>query len=307
MHESIHHNQWFIEFFTPYEAHMHGIKGFLASVKTLYQQMDFVEHCRYGKTLFLDGKIQSSAGDEYIYHEAIVHPAMIAHPNPKKVIIIGGGEGATLREVLKHNTVASVTMIDIDEELVKACIKYLPEWSNGAFNDSRTNLVFADGRKYLAENRELFDVVIIDLPEPLEGGPAYLLYTKEFYHLVSERLSKDGTVVTQAATTRAGDTILISSVLKTFKTAFPIAYAYQVIVPSFDLPWGFGIASKTFDPSSKPPEEIDAMLEKRAVRGLRYYDGVTHQGMFSLPKFLRKDLSHEGVVIEESKPLFLDV
>lgn len=306
MHEGV-NNRWFIETFTPYEAHMHGVKKFISQKRTKYQQMDFVETYRYGKTLFLDGKIQSSFGDEAIYHEALVHPALLLHPEPERILIIGGGEGATLREALKHKCVKEVVMVDIDRELVEECKKILPEWSCGAFDDRRTKLVFADAREWLEKSKEKFDCIIIDLPEPLKGGPAYLLYTREFYNIVSEHLSPLGAIALQAGTTRRGDTLLLCSIAKTLATSFKIVRAFQAIIPSFDLPWGFLLASKKVDPLILSPDEINRKIRMRKLGNLKYYDGITHIGIFSLPKYLREDLKKIGRCILDKKPLFLDV
>jgi spermidine synthase len=305
MHEPT-QNQWYIEYFTPVEGHMHGIKEILASAVTPFQRMDFVVTCRYGKALFLDGKVQSTEADEFIYHEALVHPPLLLHPRPEKAFIVGGGEGATLRDILKHPSIKQVTMVDIDGDLVRECRKWLPEYSQGAFEDPRTVLIHDDARKVLAESRETYDAIIIDLTEPLEGGPSYLLYTREFYKIVADHLSPEGAMSLQAGTTRAGDTLLLASITKTLATAFPVVRAYQAIVPSFDLPWGFCVASRKNDPLALAPQDVDRKLKERGLENARYYDGITHQGIFSLPKYLRKALAEEGLIIRDDKPMFLE-
>jgi spermidine synthase len=301
------HNAWFIEYFTPYEGHMHGVKEYLAFVRTKFQQADLLVTHRYGKTLFLDGKIQSALGDEFIYHEALVHPPLITHPQPREVLIVGGGEGATLREVLRHNTVTSAVMVDIDEELVRYCQQHLAEWSRGAFTDPRTHLVFADARGYLETSTRRFDAIIIDLPEPLPEGPAWRLYTRQFYRSVYDHLTEQGTIALQAGTTHAGDTELLVSIAKTLRAVFPVVRPYQASIPSFDLPWGFVLASRSQDPGAFSVAEVDRRLHARGLDDLEYYDGITHQGDFALPKYLRKDLDSIGAVIDDDKPFFLNV
>src|SRR3972149_640904 len=164
--------RWFIESLTPEEGHLHGIRRVLFSTHPPYQSLDILELGSYGKALVLDGKIQSSLLDEFIYHESLVHPAMLAHPAAKRVFIVGGGEGATLREVLRHPTVERVLMVDIDEEVVNRCKEFLPEWHKGSFDDPRAEVRFLDARRYLEETQERFDVIIIDISEPVEEGPA---------------------------------------------------------------------------------------------------------------------------------------
>lgn len=296
--------KWFLDFLNPDEAHLHGVKNILSFKQTKYQQMEIMETGSYGRCLVLDGKIQSSEADEFIYHEALVHPAMLTHPHPKRVFVVGGGEGATLREILRHKTVEYVMMVDIDQEVVESCKKWLPEWHQGAFDDPRTDLKFLDARKYLEETTEVYDIIIIDISEPVKEGPAYLLYTKEFYTLVMKRLTKDGLISLQAGTTAATCLLNFTAVYQTLKAVFPIVATYQASIPSFGLPWGFALASKKDDPRAISPEEIDKRIAQRISGELRSYDGLTHQGQFYLPKHLRKHMEKEERIIEDNHPLF---
>jgi spermidine synthase len=143
--------KWFLDFLSPDEGHMHGIETILFSKQTQFQRMEIIETKSYGRCLILDGKMQSSQADEFIYHEALVHPAMLSHPEPKRVFVVGGGEGATVREILRHKSVERVLMVDIDEDVVEGSKQYLPEWSQGAFDDPRVELRYMDARKYLEE------------------------------------------------------------------------------------------------------------------------------------------------------------
>ena len=149
--------------------------------KTEHQSVFLFYNKIFGKVLFLDGKLQSAQIDEFIYHEALVHPALISHSASRKVLIIGGGEGATLREALRHSSVKKAVMVDVDKKLVELCQEYLPEWSAGAFSDSRAELIFKDARCYLEKTNQKFDVIVSDLTEPVEGGPSIYLFTREFF------------------------------------------------------------------------------------------------------------------------------
>lgn len=299
-------NRWFIEYFGSTEAHMHGIKEYLLSKQTQFQRVDLVETFGYGCCLFLDGKIQSSEKDEFIYHEALVHPPLLLIPKPRKVMIIGGAEGATLREVLKHKTIEKAVMVDIDEELVNFCKKFLPEWAKSSFDDPRSEVIYTDARKYLEETEESFDSIIIDLTEPMAGSPAVKLYTKEFYQIVYQHLTPQGTISLQAGTTRPGDTTLLMMIAKTIETSFPIVRIYEVIIPSFDLPWGMILGSKANDPKNLFCQEIDRLLKEREIQDLLYYDGETHQAIFSLPKFLREAQKKPSRLIEDAHPLTIN-
>jgi spermidine synthase len=296
--------KWFLDFLNGDEGHMHGVETILFAKQTKFQQMEIMVTRNYGRCLVLDGKMQSSEYDEFIYHEALVHPALLTHPDPKRVFIVGGGEGATLREILRHKSVEHVLMVDIDQEVVESCKKYLPEWHQGAFDDPRVRLEYRDARKYLEETKDVYDVIIIDISEPMEEGPAYLLYTKEFYKIVMNRLGKNGIISLQAGTTSLTALLCFSAVYQTLKSVFPIVRPYQAIIPCFGLPWGFALASKQVDPQSFSQEDMDKRIADRIKGELQYYDGEIHQGQFLLPKHIRQHAEHETRIIEDNHPLF---
>jgi len=296
-------NMWYIEWQTSYEGHVYAIKKVLYLGRTKYQRIEILETYGYGKCLFLDGKLQSSISDEWIYHEVLVHPAMITHPNPKNVLIIGGGEGATLREVLRHKTIEKVYMVDIDEEVIRICMKYLPEWHRDSFNDHRVKLLFKDGRDFLSETDETFDVIIVDLTDPVPGTPSVRLYTKEFYKLVFMRLSNDGVMVTQATSihyTKENFAIICN----TLKRVFPIVRPYYAYIPSFVTPWGFVLASKKYDPLLLDDKEIDERI-KRISGNLRFYDLTIHRVLFTLPRYLKELIEKTNIIASDENPIFM--
>ncbi len=296
--------KWFIEYTSPEEGHLHGIRMIHYASQTKYQRMEIMDTGSYGRCLVLDGKMQSSLTDEFIYHEALVHPALLTHPNPRRVFIVGGGEGATLREVLRHKSVEYCMMVDIDREVVEKSKELLPEWHQGAFDDPRTDLRFMDARKYLEETSDSYDAIIIDISEPVEEGPAYLLFTREFYEIVKERLSPEGVISLQAGTTALHQLLNFTAVNSTLNSVFPVVAPYQATIPSFGLPWGFTLASKKNDPRTFAPAHLEDLIAKRIKGQNRYYDGITNQGMFLLPKHIRKAMAAETKIIEDNAPLF---
>ena len=297
--------KWFLDLLSPDEAHAHGIDKILCSKQTQYQQMEILLTRSYGRCLILDGKMQSSEYDEFVYHESLVHPAMLSHPEPKKVFIVGGGEGATSREILRYKSVERLLMIDIDEEVVESCRKYIPEWSDGAFEDPRQELRYMDARKYLEETQDKYDIIIIDISEPVQEGPAYLLYTKEFYQLIQDRMTPNGVIALQAGTTAVNALLCISAVYQTLKSVFPIVRPYQAHIPSFGLPWGFVLASNTVDPLKLSKEDIDKRISKRIKGELKSYDGETHHGQFLLTKIIREQMEKNRTIIEDNHPLYI--
>ncbi len=298
-------DKWFYDRVSQNLIQLHSIEEVLYTGRTKFQSAEIIRSGSFGKCLVLDGKIQSSEVDEFIYHEALVQPAMITHPCPERVFITGGGEGATLREALFHNTVKWAVMVDIDAEVVALCQKFLPDHSRGSFEDKRTELQHVDARDYLAKCREQFDIIIIDLPDPIEEGPAYLLYTQEFYQLVRDRISVNGIICVQSGSAAWTELLNFVAVNNTLKSAFPIVCPFQIDVPSFGGPWGFCLASQNLSPLQLSPAEVDDRISARSLRGLKLYDGLTHQGIFSLPKHLREELSKPARLITDNEPLYI--
>lgn len=298
--------KWFIEYQTPNSAHMHGISKVVHSRKTDYQQIDIVDSEEYGRMLLLDGKVQSTVKDEYFYHECLVHPAMLSHPEPKEVLIVGGGEGGTLREVLKHPSVRRVVMVDIDEGVVEASRKFMPELSGGAFDDERTELIIGDGRKYVEGSKGRFDVAIMDLTDPLEGGPGALLYTRDFYRMVRKIMTGAGIAVTQATSTYYSS-YCFATLRNTMAEAFGSAGGYHVWVPAYDSMWGFTYSALGCDPKSMQESEVDAELERRGIKGLRFLDGKMYRTLFALPKDLVKELAGCKRVATDADPTFMPI
>lgn len=271
---------------------------------TPYQRLEVLDTLPFGRCLFLDDKIQSSEADEFLYHESLAHPVLLVHPNPRRVLIVGSGEGALLREVLRHNTVQRVLMVDIDQAVVEACQEHLGPWHQGAYQDPRVELVHADARAYLEQRAEAFDAILVDVTDPLAGSPAYRIFTREFYQLASSRLSPEGALAVQAESTDLGVHQGHLSIVQTLRTVFPYVAPYRVHVPSFGESWGFALASKSRDPASLVPALVEETLAHRGCRNLRYYDGDSHVHMFAQPSYLRK--AGPAPIITDSQPLIIE-
>jgi len=271
----------------PGERASYEVTRVLARAQTAFQDVEIVETRSFGRALFLDGQPQSAVADEFVYHEALVHPALIAHAAPKRVLIAGGGEGATLREVLRQPGVERAVMVDIDGELVDLCREHLAEMHRGAFDDPRAEVVTGDALAYLHEHQELFDAIVIDLTDPSEEGPIGELYSEPFYRLVESRLAEGGIVVLQAYTFGPGRTAWQDTICATLGRVFPIVRRYRAEVPFFKDSWAFITASAVRDPAALPATYVDRALAERGVDGLRFYDGTTHLSMFALPKYAR--------------------
>lgn len=294
-------SKWFLEQTTDDEGAFYSLKEIIYSNPSGFQNIEIIKSGAFGKCLILDGKMQSAQSDEFIYHEALIHPAIVTHGLPKKVFIAGGGEGATAREILKHPSVEELVIVDLDRDVIEVSKRYLPEWNNGAFEHSKSKIYYDDARVFL-EKSGLFDIIILDLPEPTESGPAFMLYTKEFYSIVYEHLNEGGITVTQAASSAVHNLNIFTMIIKTLIEVFPIVRPYTVNVPSFFTPWGFILASKKSDPLNLRAEEIESKIMP-LKEDLRFYDSETHIHMFSLPKYIRVSIEKQKRIITDSQPV----
>ncbi len=296
-------HRWLYDPVSPGFAQWHEIEEVFWSGKTAFQQVEILFTRSFGRCLVLDGKIQSSERDEFVYHEALVHSALVHHTQPQRIFIAGGGEGATLREVLSYSSVEKVVMVDIDKEAVDICRRFLPAWHQGAFEDPRVEVLHLDARKYLSECEDKFDVVIIDVTDPMEMGPSYLLYTNEFYQLVLQKLTPGGILSVQVESFVWTENPIFPAVCNTLRSTFPSILPYQTYIPSFGGMWGFALASSELP--SLSVKEVDNRISSRVTRNLKFYDGTTHQGMLSLPKNLRQAISEESRIITDTDPQFI--
>jgi spermidine synthase len=271
---------------------------------TKYQTYQIAEIPRFGKSLFLDYNIQTSLLDEHVFHECMSGPAMTLHPNPRRVVVCGGGEGATLREVLKHNTVVEATMVDIDEELVDMVKVHMPEWHQGAFDDPRTTLLHTDARAWLQSKKGAgYDVVVSDLPNPHEDGPAQFLFTREYFQICSDALADDGVFIMQAGSANANYPGCMVSCMKTLESMpeFKHVAGLWGMVTTFFQPWGFVLASKQHDPLALTVEEISRRFAARGVQN-RYYTPRFHSSVFTLPDYLLEAKEAEGRILTDAEP-----
>lgn len=256
------------------------VKNVYAATKTKYQEVQIVDLEDFGRALVLDGYVQSTEADEFLYHESLVQPAMTTHPNPARVLIIGGGEGATLREVLKHNTVVEAVMVDIDGELVELAKKYLEVMHRGSFSDPRAKVLIMDGLKYVEEApQNYYDVVINDLTDPYGPEISRLLYSAEFYAKTKKLMKSDGILVTQAGSSFFFPEVY-EEIVSNLKRVFKTVREYWTWIPSFGYACNYVIASDEHDPLKLSPDKIDKIIESRGVAN-KYYDGRQHHAMFT--------------------------
>ncbi|MEN3047594.1 MAG: fused MFS/spermidine synthase [Candidatus Caldarchaeales archaeon] len=299
------HFLWASESLSEGLVELYAVKRVLVRASTKFQDVHVLETVPYGRCLVIDGKIQSALIDEFVYHEGLVHPAMVTAPEPRRVLVIGGGEGATAREVLRWRTVEEVEMVDIDGEVVELSRRHMPELSGGAFEDPRLRLVIAEGRGYLSSAADgSYDVIVVDATDPTEGAASLPLYSVEFYRTAFEKLSGDGVLVTQA-TSIAHNPFAFRSVLETVKSVFPSVTPLAAYVLSFASLWGFVVGSKSRDCGSMSSEEVDAVLRERVKGPLRFYSGETHRAMVHLARVYSAIHDRGYRVIRDGSPVLI--
>ena len=255
--------------------------------RSKYQEVAVVDSYEFGRMLVLDGIIQTSVRDEFIYHEMLAHVPLLTHPKPEKVLVIGGGDGGTVREVLKHPEVRRIHLVEIDETVVDVSRKYLPELA-GKLEDPRVEIHFADGIEYVKERKAAFDVILVDSSDPL--GPAEGLFTEAFYGDAAKALKKDGVMAIQSESPFYTPD-LVKAIYQAMSRHFPSVHLYTASVPTYSTaPWGFMMASRRY---------LENPVSRRSKPGLgtRYYSPEIHKAAFALPPFVKELLQSD----EQSK------
>ena len=260
------------------------IKDVIFSGKSEYQYIDIFDTFHFGKVFILDGVVQTVDKFEFMYHEMLVHVGMISHPNPKKILVIGGGDGGTVREVVKHPTVEKVIMCEIDKMVVEVAKKYLPNLSS-KLDDPRVELKYTDGSKFVKSFTNEFDLIIVDSTDPdkCKGG---MLFTTEFFKDCYTALKEDGILVAQSESP-IYDPDWVKLTYERVKKSFPITKLYGALCTQYPSGyWTYTIGSKKIDPE----KEIHAERIKQ-LENLRYYSEEIHRSSFALPPFIKELLS----------------
>jgi len=272
---------WFTELHGKTSGITIKIKKILKSIETQYQKLDVFETEDYGRLLTLDNLVMTTERDEFIYHEMLAHIPMFSHNNPENVLIIGGGDGGTLREVLKHKTVKNVDMVEIDKEVVNASKEFFPTLSVG-FDNPRTNLKFVDGVEFVRNKEDIYDVIIIDSTDPI--GPGKVLFTEEFYKNCYKALKKNGIFVSQTESPFHNPE-WVQDIYSELKKVFPIVKAYKAEIPTYPSGiWTFSFCSENIDPI----ENFQKIKYGDYNLKLKYYNDEIHKGAFALPNFVKE-------------------
>lgn len=253
------------------------IKRTLVKKKSRFQEIEVIENPHFGHMLFLDGLVQTTEKDEFFYHEMLIHPAMVTHPDPRQILIIGGGDGGALRQTLRY-PVEDVRMVEIDPDVIAAAKKYFP-WLLPSLEDERAHIVIADGREFLEDSQDRFDVIFIDSSEPI--GPSVALHERNFYKLVREKLASPGVACAQMG----APFFQIESLKRAYeelKDVFECVRFYLAPVPTYPGGnWCYVYLSDEIDPFK---------IKRETPPDLLYYNPEIHKAAFALPNYLQKIL-----------------
>lgn len=255
----------------------------LFSMESKYQRIDILESKEFGRFLTLDGLMMVTEKDEFIYHEMITHIPMATNPKIKKVLVIGGGDGGTIRELTRYPSIQEIHMVEIDEEVVNTAIKYLPTLAS-KLGDPRVKIFYQDGLKFVRTKESEYDLIIVDSTDPF--GPGEGLFTKEFYGNCFKALNDDGILVNQHESDYYRDySTSMKRAHKRIREVFPICKVYQAHIPTYPSGhWLFGFASKNFHPIRDLNE--DSWNELGIIT--KYYNTELHKGSFALPTYVNE-------------------
>ncbi|NCC87084.1 MAG: polyamine aminopropyltransferase [Clostridia bacterium] len=277
---------WFSEKHTENVKFSIKVDKQLFSGKSKYQRIDIFESYEFGKFLTLDGLMMLTEKDEFIYHEMITHIPMAVHPDVKKVLVIGAGDGGVIRELTKYNDIEQIDLVEIDEKVVEVCKEFLPQTAC-KFDDERVNIYYQDGLKFVRKYENEYDIIIVDSTDPF--GPGEGLFTKEFYGNCFKALKEDGIMVNQHESPfYDDDATAMKRAHKRIVDSFPISRVYQAHIPTYPSGhWLFGFASKKY----YPIKNLNSSRWNERKIKTKYYNTNLHKGAFYLPNYVEEMLA----------------
>jgi spermidine synthase len=252
--------------------------------QTEFQGLEVHDTPQFGRIFRLDGCFMTSEREEFVYHENLIHPALTAHAAPKKVLIVGGGDGGSSEEALKHPSVESVTMVEIDGDVIEVAKEHFRAVHNGVFDNPKLRVRVEDGMKFVRESQDKFDLVALDLNDPV--GPAAALYATEFFQQIRQTLAPGGALVLHLGSPVAQPE-RVAELSQRLHGVFRIVRPYTMYIPLYGSLWAMAVCSDKLDPKAFTADEIDRRIEQRKLQELRFYNGETHEGVFALPNYVR--------------------
>jgi spermidine synthase len=272
--------------------------------QTAFQKIELLDTDEFGKVLLLDNITQIGERSEYCYHEPMVHPAMCSHPKPESVLIIGGGDGGILREVLKYPVVKRIELVELDDQVISFARKHLKRVHRGAFSDPRVRINIADGRGFTSEHPAEFDIIIMDMTDP--SGPSRLLYSREFYRTARAALRSKSGIFVMHSESPIVRPAAFASISKTLHSVFTHVNQLYTYIQMYGVLWSFALASTENCTAGITRAKIDRKLHHYGIAGLKIYNGETHLAMQTPYPFISELLKKPARIITDSRPDFPD-
>jgi spermidine synthase len=271
-----------LEWLNPNSAYGYRASQRIETLRSQYQTIEVFDTPQFGKLFRLDGSYMTSERDEFFYHEPLVHPAAVAHPAPRSALVLGGGDGGSTEELLKHPSIEQITIAELDSEVVRIAREHLKSVHRGAFDDPRVTLHIGDGFEFLNTTRSSYDLIVLDLTDP--DTPAHRLYSREFFELAAARLAAGG-----AMTLHIGSPVFsaarVQSILRDLRAVFKQVHAMGLYIPLYGSYWGMAVVSQSLSPMSLGTEQVARVIEARQLKRLNYYNPAVHSALFALPNF----------------------
>lgn len=274
-----------LEWLNPYSAYGYRALKRLETTRTPYQTLEVFDTPQFGKLFRLDGCYMTSERDEFFYHEPIIHTAAIAHPNPRRALVIGGGDGGSSEELLKYTSMERVVMAELDPDVVRVAKTYLGDVHRGAFDDPRLEVRIGDGWQFVEQTDERFDLVVLDLTDP--DTPAHQLYTQEFFELL-KRVMNDNASLTLHIGSPIFKPEVVARHVTSLRAVFRHVRPMGVYIPLYGTYWGLACASDAIDPLDISAADIDTRITERGIEDLQFYNGGMHHAVFALPNYYQK-------------------
>jgi spermidine synthase len=256
--------------------------------QTPFQLLEVYETPELGRMFRLDRANMTSDRDEFFYHENLIHPAAVAHPNPRRALVIGGGDGGSSEELLKHSTFEVVHMAELDPQVIEVSKAQFASVHRGVFDNPRLKVTVGDGLEYLRTTEVRYDLITMDLTDPV--GPSVELYTPKTFALAKRAMAPDA-----ALTLHIGSPFShperVRATVDNLKSVFSRVTPYFVHIPIYGSVWGFACASDSLDPRWISPGEVEAVIARRGIGDLQYYNGEIHRALFALPNYIKKLLA----------------
>lgn len=257
----------------------------LESRQTAYQKLELLQTPQFGKVLRLDERFMTSEGEEFFYHEALVHPAALAHAAPRKAMILGGGDGGAARQLLKHPSIERVLVAELDEDVVQTAREHLQAVHQGALADARVEVRIGDGMALIDATDERFDLLLMDLTDP--DTPASELYSAAAFARMKRVLAPGGALVLHL-----GSPVFhpqqVAALAARLRGQFAVVRCYGLYIPLYGAYWGLAVASDELDPAAMEPVQLDERMQRRGLRELHYYNAEVHGALFALPNYYRQ-------------------